>query len=97
MLLLVSPSSADNAFELIVNEKHAGFGSNFNAAAQFDITKLVKPGKMTNRQFHDAILQGGRMPVEMVRARLLKQALPRDHAPRWRFYGDPLGRAVSDR
>jgi len=59
--------------------------------------ELVKGGKMTNRQFHDAILQGGRMPVEMVRARLLKQALPRDHTPRWRFYGDPLGRAVSDR
>jgi uncharacterized protein (DUF885 family) len=53
-------------------------------------TELVASGRMTDREFHDAILQGGRMPVEMVRARLLKQSLPRDFTTRWRFYGDPL-------
>jgi hypothetical protein len=59
-------------------------------------TELVGGGKMTDRQFHDAILQGGRMPVEMVRASLLRQALPRDYTPRWRFYGDPIRKSTSD-
>ena len=47
--------------------------------------ELVGRGRMTNRQFHDAILQGGRMPVEMVRARLTNQRLARDYRPSWRF------------
>jgi hypothetical protein len=42
---------------------------------------------MTNKQFHDAILQGGTMPVEMVRARLTNQRLARDYRPSWRFAG----------
>ena len=46
---------------------------------------LVGSGRMTNRQFHDAILQGGRMPVEMVRARLQNVALTRDYKTQWRF------------
>jgi hypothetical protein len=51
--------------------------------------ELVDSGKMTSRQFHDAILQGGRMPVEMVRARLIDQPLEADFATQWRFAGDP--------
>jgi hypothetical protein len=51
------------------------------------------PVKMTNRQFHDAIITGGPMPVELVRARLLKLALPRDHRASWKYAGDePAGR-----
>jgi uncharacterized protein (DUF885 family) len=50
--------------------------------------ELVESGPMTEREFHDAILQGGRMPVEMVRARLMDQLLERDHEPGWRF-ADP--------
>jgi hypothetical protein len=46
---------------------------------------LVGSGKMTNRQFHDAVLQGGNIPVEMVRARLTKERLTREFTPRWRF------------
>jgi uncharacterized protein (DUF885 family) len=46
---------------------------------------LVPSGRMTNRAFHDTILQGGSMPVELVRARLLEQRLPRDFRPAWRF------------
>ena len=41
-------------------------------------------GEMTNREFHDAILQGGNMPVEMVRARLTQQKLPRDYDASWK-------------
>ena len=47
--------------------------------------ELVGSGKMTNRQFHDAILEGHSMPVEMVRAMLTKQPLMRDYKPNWRF------------
>jgi uncharacterized protein (DUF885 family) len=53
---------------------------------------MVGSGRMTNVEFHDAILQGGRMPIEMVRARLEVDPPPRDFTPSWRFYGDPLER-----
>ncbi|HEV7643746.1 MAG TPA: DUF885 family protein [Pyrinomonadaceae bacterium] len=47
---------------------------------------LVDSKKMTNREFHDAILREGSIPVEMVRAILTKQKLTRDQKPAWRFY-----------
>jgi uncharacterized protein (DUF885 family) len=47
--------------------------------------ELVESGRMSERAFHDAIMQGGRMPVEMVRARLIQAPLTRDYATRWRF------------
>lgn len=52
--------------------------------------ELVKSGRMSNRDFHDRILQGGTMPVEMVRARLLGEAPAADFRSSWRFYD--LGR-----
>ncbi|HEX7091950.1 MAG TPA: DUF885 family protein [Longimicrobiales bacterium] len=51
--------------------------------------ELVETGRVTAREFHDAILRGGRMPIEMVRARLRGELLPRDYTARWRFAGDP--------
>ena len=48
--------------------------------------ELVGSRKMTDKQFHDAILREGSIPVEMVRAILTKQRLSQDHAPRWRYY-----------
>ncbi|HEY0930334.1 MAG TPA: DUF885 family protein [Gemmatimonas sp.] len=47
--------------------------------------ELVMSKKMTDRQFHDAILQGGPMPIAMVRARLAKTPLTREGAAPWRF------------
>jgi hypothetical protein len=47
--------------------------------------ELVASGRMTNRQYHDAILQGGPMPVTMIRARLANTPLTRNGAPPWRF------------
>lgn len=47
--------------------------------------ELVESGTMSATEFHDRILQGGRMPVEMVRARLIEQPLSRDYTTRWRF------------
>jgi uncharacterized protein (DUF885 family) len=49
--------------------------------------ELVDSGRLTNRAFHDAILQAGNMPVEMVRALLEKTPLARDTKPSWRFAG----------
>ncbi len=49
--------------------------------------ELVESGTMTAREFHDAVMRGGRMPVEMVRARLTGQPLGRDYTTRWRFAG----------
>lgn len=49
--------------------------------------ELVDSGKMTNRAFHDEILKGNRMPIEMVRALLTKQKLTRDFQSSWKFYG----------
>jgi uncharacterized protein (DUF885 family) len=51
--------------------------------------ELVASGRMTNRQFHDAILQGGRMPVEIVRARIENLPLTRDYRAQWRFDDPP--------
>jgi uncharacterized protein (DUF885 family) len=47
---------------------------------------LVDSKKMTDRQFHDAVLHEGSIPVEMVRAILTDQKLTRDHKPNWRYY-----------
>lgn len=48
--------------------------------------ELVGATRMTERQFHDAVLATGPMPIEMVRALLAPGvALTRDHVPSWRF------------
>ena len=47
--------------------------------------ELVGGKRMTNRQFHDAVLQAGSMPVELVRASLVKQSLPANFATVWKF------------
>lgn len=48
--------------------------------------ELVETGKMTNKEFHDAVLKQGPMPVEMVRQALGERPLARDYTPAWRFY-----------
>lgn len=55
---------------------------------QFEALKkeLVDSGKMTYQQFHDAIIRENAMPVEMVRAILLKQSLKKDFNTNWKFY-----------
>jgi hypothetical protein len=47
--------------------------------------ELVDSGRMTNRQFHDAILHNGRIPVEALRALLTDQQVTRDFRMQWRF------------
>ncbi|MBE7174178.1 MAG: DUF885 family protein [Williamsia sp.] len=48
--------------------------------------ELVESKKMTNRQFHDAIMHLNAMPVEMVRAILTNQPLTPDFKTGWKFY-----------
>jgi hypothetical protein len=48
--------------------------------------ELVDSGRMTAADFHDAILLGGPMPIELVRARLLGQPFGKDERSQWRFY-----------
>jgi len=47
---------------------------------------LVGSGKMSNRDFHDAILKMNAIPVEMVRASMTKQPLTPGFASNWKFY-----------
>jgi uncharacterized protein (DUF885 family) len=47
--------------------------------------ELVDSKKMGEREFHDTILQGGPMPIAMVRARLAKTPLTRTGAAPWKF------------
>jgi uncharacterized protein (DUF885 family) len=49
--------------------------------------ELVESKKMSERDFHDAILHQNNMPVEMVRAILSKEKLTADYASHWRFRG----------
>ena len=48
--------------------------------------EMVASGKMSEREFHDAILMGGEMPVSVVRARLMKQTPKMDLLADWEFY-----------
>lgn len=48
--------------------------------------ELVDGGKMSLKQYHDAILHENSMPVEMLRALLSHKKLNRDEKPEWRFY-----------
>lgn len=51
--------------------------------------ELVDSGKMTNKQYNDALLKENRIPIEMIRARITNQKLTRDFVTSWRFYGNP--------
>jgi uncharacterized protein (DUF885 family) len=48
--------------------------------------ELVSSGKMTDLEFHDAILMGGEMPVSVVRSRLKKETPNKDLPAAWQFY-----------
>ena len=48
--------------------------------------ELVDSGKMTYKQYHDAVMHLNAMPVEMIRAILTNQPLTEDYKTKWRFY-----------
>jgi uncharacterized protein (DUF885 family) len=47
--------------------------------------ELVGPGKMSDQQFHDAVLAANTLPIELLRTELRNLPLTRDMRPRWRF------------
>jgi uncharacterized protein (DUF885 family) len=47
--------------------------------------ELVNSGKMSEKDYHDAVLRNGPVPVEMVRALLTQQSLTRDYKTSWKF------------
>ncbi len=47
--------------------------------------QLVTSDRMPEQKFHDDILRGGPMPIEMVRVHLTQKKPPRDFKPAWRF------------
>ncbi|MEQ1824416.1 MAG: DUF885 family protein [Pirellula sp.] len=51
--------------------------------------ELVQSGKMTNKQFHDAVLSENYIPFELLRAKLLSLPLTRNQVSTWRFYDQP--------
>ena len=53
--------------------------------------ELVDSGKMTEKHFHDAILQENEMPIEMLRDDLEKLKLTRDYTTNWTYYGPHPG------
>lgn len=50
--------------------------------------ELVGGGRMTHRQFHDAVLTLGPIPIELVRASLIDVPLTRNYETCWRFMED---------
>lgn len=48
--------------------------------------ELVGPGRMSEADFHDAVLMNGPIPVELLRARLRGGDLGPGFKPAWRFY-----------
>jgi uncharacterized protein (DUF885 family) len=51
--------------------------------------EAVDSGRMTEKQFHDALLTVGSIPIELARAELLGIPITRESRAQWRF-GDPL-------
>ena len=49
--------------------------------------ELVDSKRMTDREFHDAILHENSMPVELLRADLEHLSVNRDYTTSWKFYG----------
>jgi hypothetical protein len=50
--------------------------------------ELVDSGRMTNREFHDALLTYGSIPVELIRAGMLNLPLAADSTSTWKFAGE---------
>lgn len=48
--------------------------------------EIVTTGKMSYKEYHDAILHENSMPIELLRAILTNQKLERDYKTNWKFY-----------
>lgn len=90
----------DNATAEVRRSVMGGYGPLYQCAYMLGGLQLralhhevVDSGKMTNREFHDAVFHENSIPIEMVRASLTKQPLTPDFKSSWKFYGEnPAGR-----
>jgi hypothetical protein len=48
--------------------------------------ELVDSGKMTEKQFHDAVMKENLIPIELIRATLTGAPLNKDYKTNWKFY-----------
>ena len=48
--------------------------------------EVVGSGKMSLKQFNDAVMKENNMPIEMLRALFIKTPLTEDYKSQWRFY-----------
>lgn len=48
--------------------------------------ELVDHGKMSYNEFHEKVIKENLIPMELVRATLTEQQLPRDFTTQWKFY-----------
>jgi uncharacterized protein (DUF885 family) len=87
----------DNAVAEVRRSFSGGYGPLYQCAYMIGALQLrelrkelVDSGKMSNRQFHDAILHENAIPIEMIRASLTKQPLTKDFTSSWKFYGERL-------
>ncbi|TVY39648.1 hypothetical protein LSUB1_G004500 [Lachnellula subtilissima] len=48
--------------------------------------EVVDSGKMTEKQFHDRVLQSNMMPIELLRALIKEQHITPDFKSSWQFY-----------
>jgi uncharacterized protein (DUF885 family) len=53
--------------------------------------EVLDAGRMTEKQFNDAVLTYGPIPIEFIRAGLLGTPLERGSQATWRFAGQPGG------
>ena len=92
----------DNATAEVRRSFESNYGPLYQAAylvgaMQFRALRkeLVDSGKMTDRDFHNALLKANRIPVEMIRADLTGRKLTRDYKASWKFGGDPATKAAT--
>ncbi len=83
-----------NAVAEVRRSFNGGYGPLYQIAYMIGALQLralqretVGAGKLGERAFHDAVLQGGNMPIELVRARIEQLPLTRDWRAAWRFDG----------
>jgi hypothetical protein len=48
--------------------------------------EIVESGRMTAKEFHDAVLRENSIPIELLRAKLTGRSLTPDYKAQWRFY-----------
>ncbi len=56
----------------------------------YALHKEMVPAHLTNKQFHDAMLQQYAIPIELIRAAMLDLPLTPSYQPCWKFDGDDL-------